>query len=138
MSYIPDCRTDENYNEKYLNEKDKEFLLGFDWAIESAVDNFFDNNFCMPDYDDSYISHVLTHDVPDFMKEKYTMEYTFGDRDEENREVKTYADWIRMKILEWIEIKRNTLITSMLDNMDEEEYKRIKEKVDGRQSKAEN
>ena len=33
----PDCRTDENYNEKYLNEKDKEYMAGFDCGIETIV-----------------------------------------------------------------------------------------------------
>lgn len=37
MSYIPDCRTDENYNEKYLNEKSKVYIAGFDCAIETIV-----------------------------------------------------------------------------------------------------
>jgi len=35
MSRIPDCRKDENYNEKYLNGKDKGFIGGFDCAVES-------------------------------------------------------------------------------------------------------
>ena len=37
MSYIPDCRTDEYYNEKYLNAEDKEFIAGYDYAVEAIV-----------------------------------------------------------------------------------------------------
>lgn len=34
MSYIPDCRTDKYYNEKYLNDRDSLFLRGYDYAVE--------------------------------------------------------------------------------------------------------
>ena len=40
MSYIPNCREDENYNQKYLTGDDKEFVRGYDWCTEQAVDNF--------------------------------------------------------------------------------------------------
>lgn len=36
MNY-PDCRTDENYNEKYLNEENKKIVAGFDCCLESIV-----------------------------------------------------------------------------------------------------
>ena len=42
MSMIPDCRTDENYNQKYLNEKDSDFLAGYDWAVKEIM-NMFNN-----------------------------------------------------------------------------------------------
>lgn len=32
MTYIPDCRTDEVYNESNLNDRDKEFVKGFDFC----------------------------------------------------------------------------------------------------------
>lgn len=51
---------------------------------------------------------------------------------DEERKVETYADLIRYKILEWIENERNELITSMIDAMDDEEYKKIKEKADSK------
>lgn len=36
MNY-PDCRTDENYNEKYLNAEDKKIVVGFDCCLESIT-----------------------------------------------------------------------------------------------------
>ena len=42
---FPECRNDNYYNEDFLTKTDKEFVRGFDWATEMAVDNFFDNNF---------------------------------------------------------------------------------------------
>ena len=120
MSYIPDCRRDEYYNQKFLGGYDREFMRGFDWCAEEAVDNFFDNNY---DYDDgTEIAHFLNQKVPECLREKYVMEYTFGDRPDEERTVETYADLIRFELLRWIETERNELITHMIDSMSDEEY----------------
>lgn len=131
MSLIPDCRTDEGYNEKYLNQKDKEFLRGFDWCVEMAVDNFFDNDMGDLASEGDYLGHILCGKVPEEMQEEYIMEHTVAGEEDEKRKVETYADLIRMKILEWIEMERDELITSMIDNMDDDEYEQIKAKVDG-------
>ena len=134
MSYIPDCRNDENYNEKYLNNFDKEFVRGYDWCVEMSVDNFFDN---LDIYfgDDSHIMHLLNEELPENMREEYEIERTFADENDrvEKRDVKTYVDLLRSKILDYIEMERDELITSMIDNMDEQEYAEIKAKVDGKQ-----
>lgn len=137
MSYIPDCRTDENYNQKYLNQKDKQILNGFDWAIEMAVDNFFNN---LELLEDGYLEHILNDNVakgPEGQQEEYKMEFTFGGREPETRKVDTFADLLRFKILEFCEMERDELITSMIDGMDESEYDSIKRSVDG-QGEAEN
>ena len=128
---FPDCRTDDAYNQDFLGGTDKEFVKGFDWATEMAVDNFFDNHFdgMSPDEEDGELSIMLNKEVPDYLKEKYEVEYRFGDRDAETREIKTYADLLRSKILDWIEMERDELITSMLDNMDEDIYNAIRNKV---------
>ena len=134
MSYIPDCRNDENYNEKYLNNFNKEFVRGYDWCVEMSVDNFFDN---LDIYfgDDSHIMHLLNEELPENMREEYEIERTFADENYrvEKRDVKTYVDLLRSKILDYIEMERDELITSMIDNMDEQEYAEIKAKVDGKQ-----
>ena len=134
MSYIPDCRNDENYNEKYLNNFNKEFVRGYDWCVEMSVDNFFDN---LDIYfgDDSHIMHLLNDELPENMREEYEIERTFADENArvEKRDVKTYVDLLRSKILDYIEMERDELITSMIDNMDEQEYAEIKAKVDGKQ-----
>ena len=134
MSYIPDCRNDENYNEKYLNNFNKEFVRGYDWCVEMSVDNFFDN---LDIYfgDDSHIMHLLNEELPENMREEYEIERTFADENArvEKRDVKTYVDLLRSKILDYIEMERDELITSMIDNMDEQEYAKIKAKVDGKQ-----
>lgn len=122
MSYIPDCRTDEYYNEKYLNDKDKEFVAGFDWCVEMAVDNFFNNEMNGLTFPETYLGHILSKKLPEDLQKEYEMEYTFNDLKTEIRKVETYADLIRAKILEWIETQRDELITSMIDNMNDDEY----------------
>ena len=130
MSHIPDCRRDEYYNQKYLNEKDSEFIRGFDWCSENAVDVFFDN---MEEFFgiDSYLMHILNEEIPEQDHEEYVWINSFDERIQEKRTVKTYLDAIRAHLVDWVEMHRDELITSMIDNMKEEEYKAIKEKVDG-------
>ena len=133
MSRIPNCRTDENYNQKYLSEDDKRELSGFDWCAEMVVDNFFNN---IEDYDaldkTGFIGQFLAQDVPEELQEEYTMEYDFDKEEdrEEDRKVKTVADYLRYCLLEWIEGERNEMIISMIESMTDEEYEAIKAKVD--------
>ena len=134
MSRIPDCRTDEAYNQKYLNKRDKAELFGFDYCTEAAVDNFFENiDDIFPK--DSYLGHVLNEELPEDMQEEYEMEFSFrlgvDEPASEKRICKTYADLFRMALLEDIENVRDEVITSMIDNMSDEEYEAIKAKVDG-------
>lgn len=130
MTYIPNCREDENYNEKYLNKLDKEFLAGFDWCMESAVDNFFDNNYEAGFDEGDFVGHEVLQELPEVEKDNYVMEFTFGERKVEERKIETIIDKIRYEILAWIECERDMLITSMIDAMDEEEYHNIKSEVD--------
>lgn len=109
MSYIPDCRTDENYNEKYLNAKNKEFLAGYDCAVEQ-ITTLFSNLDAYPDLEELLDDHKAV--IKDGK-----------------------ADIAQEAIEEWMESQRDELITSMIDNMSEKEYGAIKEKVDGHSKK---
>lgn len=120
MSYIPDCRTDEVYNEKFLKGNDKEYVAGFDYCVEMAVDNFFDN-LDIPFSDESHIAHMLSEEVPESMRETYTVEFAFKDEEPQERTVKTYADLLRMKLIDWIECERNEIIVSMIDSQASED-----------------
>lgn len=124
MSYIPDCRTDEFYNEKYLDDKDTLFVRGFDWCAEMAADMFFDN---LP----SEIEDLLAAELPESMREEYDVKSDFDTNETpQHRTVNTWADLMRKAMLDFIESERDELITSMIDGMDEAEYKAIKERVD--------
>lgn len=121
MTYIPDCRTDEEYNVNALNDMDREFVRGFDWCTEMAVDNFFDN---IDDlyYESDFLRNALSTELPEHLQGEYEAEYTFvtdedGKPKTETRQVKTYEDFFRSKLLDWIENERDELITSMIDNM---------------------
>ena len=105
MSYIPDCRTDEYYNEKYLNEEDKEFVNGFDYCTKSAVECGFAN---IEDFFDEFEIDVRPSDI--------------------GKVTEALEKWL----LDWIESQRDEMITSMIDYMSEEEYEQIKSKVDGK------
>ena len=95
MSYIPNCREDENYNQKYLTGDDKEFVRGYDWCTEQAVDNFFDN---FDSVDSDYLAAYLEREVPDYMQVEYQMEDSFPhpgyETGLESRRVKTYKGHI--------------------------------------------
>lgn len=125
---FPDCRVDDCYNEDFLNEKDRAEVYGYDWCAEEVVDNFFYNLDVYFD-DDSYLMHILNEEMPENMQDEEEVEFTFGDRGTETRQIKTYGDLLRSKLLDWIESERDEMITSMIDNMDEEEYKANREKV---------
>lgn len=129
MSYIPDCRTNNAYNQKYLNEKCNAEITGYDWCAEEVVDTFFDN---LDTYIDEDLLKVLESELPEENREEYEWSSSFGNTEPEKRTVRTLADLIRSKIQEYIESERDELIVSMIDDMDEAEYDRIKEQVDGR------
>lgn len=101
MSYFPNCRTDEYYNDKYLNEKDKEFIAGYDWAIENAIKTFFANIDIYPELDD-----VLADNKAVIVEGK--------------------SDMVEEAMIHFAEMHRNELITSILDGYDEKEYEKLK------------
>lgn len=92
MSYIPDCRTDEVYNEKQLNEKNKEFIAGFDWAVAEAK-NLFDNLVVYPE-----VENILSDNVAVVCEGK--------------------AEAVAEALDNWLEMSRNELITSMIDGQE--------------------
>ena len=53
-----------------------------------------------------------------------------GEEHRETRKIETYEDILRYKMLEWIERRRDEMITSMIDDMCDEEFKKVKSEVD--------
>lgn len=110
MTYFPDCRKDEYYNQKYLDKYNNEFIAGYDFAVDN-IDNLFNNL-------DIYIPEMYVDDedinLCAFLENHPKIEGKF-----------------RECVKHWMEMERNMLITSMIDDMDEEEYSKIKTKVDG-------
>lgn len=131
---FPDVRNDDWYNEDFLDGKSKKEVLGFDWATH-AVDTLFENIEQITDESD-YLEKVFSEELPKSLQDEYDMERHDGE--DEHREVKTYADFIRMKILSWLENERNEIVVSLIENMDESVYKALREKVLKDNEKSEN
>lgn len=107
MTYIPNVRKDENYNEKYLAEKDKDIVRGYDFATKT-IDSFFDNL-----------------EIYDFEVEGEDIDIgRFFDNHPEIKEL------FKANLMEHLESGRNELVVSMIDGMDEKEYERIRKEVD--------
>ena len=96
MSVIPNCRTDEDYNESKLVGSNKERIIGYDFAVED-IDNLFDN---LDSYKDEF----------DIESEDINLITFLGNH-------KKIANELREMVKHWAEMKRNELITSMIDNM---------------------
>ncbi len=109
MSYIPDCRTDEAYNQKYLGEKDAMFLQGYDFALKMTL----------PVFDNLNVFYE---------------EFEFKDEDVNLARFLDKHEQIRSKLAEtveyWHEMQRDEIVTSMIDAMDEDYYNARKQEVD--------
>lgn len=127
MSYIPDAREDDDYKYEFLNKTDKDFIDGFDYCVEHAIDNFFDN---LSDIDDSYLLHILNETLPPHIREQY--EFYFYNKTSETRECHDYSDLFKKYLYEWIEKIRDEIITSAIDNMADEDYDRNRENYEKR------
>lgn len=101
---FPDCRTDDVYNEKYLNQSDSDFIRGYDQAIK-IVQRLFANLECYPD-----LEQLLDDNVAIIKANK--------------------TDMVQTCIEDWAEMSRDEIITVMIDTMDKVEYQEIKARVD--------
>lgn len=105
MSNFPDARTDDFYNEDYLNDEDKEWVAGFDYAVEQVI-NLFENN----------------ADIDDDLDELLNPNSCVINVDKKEIVIKA--------IRSWMESERNMMIASMIDHMDDDLYEEIKTNVD--------
>jgi hypothetical protein len=123
MSLFPDVRNDDTYNDHFLEDRDEQFLAGYDMAYDEII-NLIANNL------DTYEGE-LNELCPD----GYEMDEdeAFSKREdlyqilEENREI------LCAVIKDWLEMSRNELVTSMIDDMDESVYETVKKDVLERQ-----
>ena len=106
MSYIYDCRTDEYYNQKYLNDDDINFINGYDYAVEQILNLIDNNSNVYPDLDDLLAENKALVNV-------------------------NKIEIVHNAIEEWAESNRDEIIISMIDNMGDDDYAKIKELVDG-------
>lgn len=132
MSRIPDCRTDEHYNEKYLDEKDSQVILGYDYSIEDNIENFFNNIEIYAD-DIAYalgLSEKSLNIDEDLLDSDKDIEDYGKDEIKDMGIANALLVTLKQRMLEWAENNRDEYITSMLDNMNDKEYESLKAKAD--------
>lgn len=121
------------YYQGYLNNEGKTSISGYDWAVDH-VECFFSN---IGDYIDFECEDDITEqDILDFINsEKEIDEYDEDD-------IAQYSSTVinlkiaKEQLLQWLETYRDETIVSLIENMDEEEYQKIKEEVDGRRTEG--
>ena len=119
MSMFPDCRHDDFYNEDFLNKNDAGFLRGFDYALE-IICNLIQNN--LNAYENE-LTEVLEEGAVAPSDEVFSTREDLYDILSEN------ADLVSSIITHWHESERDEIITLMIDNMDDDEYNQIRNKV---------
>lgn len=126
--HIPDCRKGEGlYNEKYLTDKDKEFIHGFDKGVEAVL-----NMFCNLEV---YESELLDADFNVRKVDGMALTKQFDDCstfDEKDYECLPKEEFDKLNdrtklmcvlmqsIAGWAENERNSFIISFVDNTDTE------------------
>jgi hypothetical protein len=103
---FPNTRKDDYYNQEFLNKNDKEVITGYDYAVEAAL-NLFDN---LNAYQEELNDMLEEDDNPIF---KVLNFYAI---------IEEKSNTIQNIVRDWLENGRDDLITSMIDNMDENEY----------------
>ena len=96
---FPDCRRDKSYNQAFLSGTDKEWLRGFDFAIEMMM-VLFDNLDEYPELED-----ILTDNKAVIMEGK--------------------ADLVKGCLETHMESERNMAIVGMIDDMDDDLFNAI-------------
>lgn len=116
MSLIPDVRNDDTYNDQFLDEKDENFVAGYDTAFEEIITLFADNL--------STYEGELTELCP----EGYTPESdeAFSKREDLYSIVEDNKEILCAIIKDWLEAQRDEIVTSMIDSYDADYYGELK------------
>ena len=125
IKFRPDTPNRPNpYYEKFLNEMDKEFINGYDWLMEEEFPCFISS------IEENDLFNVDKIDLAVVESDKDYDEYSEDELSWMTNETKI-ALFLRDEFTSYIEAKRDYLITSMIDAMDDEEYKENYKKVWG-------
>lgn len=117
--------TPNPYYEKYLNTDDSNFLDGYDWAVNEEAKHFLEN----------MLEHLEEFDKEHFIRIGKINEDILMRDDVSETELKDVNDetvfLYRLKeaFMEHLEMSRNEIVTSMIENMDEEEYEENYNKI---------
>lgn len=106
MTYIPDGRTDEYYNERYLIGKDEQFIAGYDWAVNYGINVFFSS------LEDDYYNERST------IISSFIDSLAFEDMMMILAHRKDLADALKEEIENQLEMERDSMITAMFDSFE--------------------
>ena len=138
MSYIPDIRDkyepdfkgntpeserQENaYYQGYLNDKDAEYIAGYDYAVDDVFESFFYNI-------DIYADDIEECDVDFEAFEHYFSEFIAREYTDEPLDLDEVGDThIRLMLTmfrsfqHYAEMERDEMGTGLIENMEESEY----------------
>lgn len=101
MSMFADARNDDVYNQDFVCDTDKEFLRGYDFAMEQVLN--------------------MLRDLYNYMTRNELLEALIDKEDVEKM--------LSEKAEEYLEGERDMLVTSMIDSLDKEEYDVLKKKA---------
>lgn len=128
MSFIPDTRNDSNYNEDFLNADDNNFVQGYDCAVDTIVNLLAGN---LDTYQQELTELCPADHIPEY-------DEAFATRTDLYEIVTANKEILCAIIKDWMEMERDEIITSFIDNMDDKEYEMIKENVLKRNAVSEN
>jgi hypothetical protein len=117
MSLFPDCRHDDCYNEDFLNNEDKAFIKGMDYAVEQIKTLLTGN---LDTYEDE-----LTETLPE--GETAGDDEVYASRDDLYEILEENSELLATIVQNWSETERNEMITAMLDDYDDDEYQQLRE-----------
>ncbi len=120
---IPDCRSDETYNEKHLSHDDATYITGFDACVDACVDNFFNNIDEFPE--EMEAAGIDPEDIDYDIINSDTLianmtEEEISKLSPSTRMIKAVKD----AMLQYAESERDETITVLIDGMDEEELEK--------------
>ena len=116
------------YYQEYLNKDDDNFLDGYDWATEEEIVGFFNNlDVFLDDLDNDILFDPEKLDENLLAAEEVTDE----DKKAASKETR-FMLWLKESLLQYMELSRDELVTSMIDAMEDEEYSENFKKVWGK------
>jgi len=119
------------YYEGYLNKEDSEFIAGMDYVMNNELDVFIGrlDDFAYDFFKVGFNVHNV--DVEIVCSDKGYDDYTKEEKKTMSPETRILLMFLD-KFIDVVECTRDEMITSMIDNMDDDEYKENFKKVWGR------
>lgn len=105
------------YFEEFLDSKDSEFIRGFDFVAEQTIKSFFTN---LEEYSFELASAGIDVSNIDSEEMLSDTEYVGHNKD------MYIADIFKRCLLDYVEHKRNEWITSAIDRMSDEDYRKVR------------